>query len=151
MAKSVVYTATWHGKDPTMVRPHPLGEKVQVQPDESVEVVETVAKHLRRESEWEVSDEVQVKEVKWPHESDDSEPELTDEEKAEQAKKERTAEIKKMNKDALDAYIAEHPTIPQDLKNNDEKKAAIIAFEFEGQYQPAPAGDGEGAGAGDAQ
>lgn len=152
MSTSVVYKAKWTGKDPTMVRCHPLGEKVEVKKGETVDVEQSVAQRLMREPNWEVSDEVEVKDMKHGETKEEAQAraggrELTDEEKAEAAKKERTAEIKKMNKDALDAYIAAHPTIPQDLKNNDEKKAAIVAFEFEGQYQPADTGNGEGAGA----
>lgn len=142
----IFFTATWKGKDATQVRPTQMGEKVRVDTDETIEVEQSIANRLRRESNWLVDDVAIVKDAK--HEgAEDKEPELTEEEKAEAAKAERIKAIKKMDKPALDAYIAEHPTIPQDLKNNEEKKTAIVGFEFEGLYPvtPVPAAPAEGA------
>lgn len=147
--ESVVYKATWNGKSATMVRPHSMAEKVEVEPGGSLDVEQHVANRLRREDGWEVSNDVQVKDIKWGESKEDAqsrgEVALTDEQKAEKAKKERTAAIKKLKTPELDAYIVAHPSIPQDLKNNDEKKAAIVGFEFEGLYPAAPAGDTGGA------
>lgn len=152
MAKSVVYTATYTGKDPTMVRCHPLQDKVQVKKGESVEVTEQVAVRLRREEGWEVSDEVQVKEMKWLDGQDESAG--SNEPSEEEKKAERMKAIKKMPMKELDEYIAAHPSIPSDLKNNDEKRDAIVGFEFEGKYPASDegnteTGDGEGEGSGE--
>lgn len=64
MSTSITYKATWNGEDPTMVRCHPLGEKVEVKKGQTVDVEQSVANRLQREPNWEVADKVEVKDMK---------------------------------------------------------------------------------------
>lgn len=81
MASTVTFKAKWTGKDPTMVRCHPLADKVEVKTGETVEVEQSVAHRLQREPNWEVSDKAEVKDMKSVESKEDAQARATKEEK----------------------------------------------------------------------